>query len=140
MKKGMRLVGGGTETHLMVVDLTQFGEGMGTQVAYAMDVAGMYANRNTIPNEPCSPFYPSGLRLGTPLVTSRGMKEPQMEQIAHWIARVVAVVKDQQLPTEKTERPAFVKKFRVWADAQSELLEIRKEVKELALQYPLFQW
>ncbi len=139
-KHGMQLVGGGTQTHLMVVDLTPFGEGMGTQVAYAMDVAGMYANRNTIPTEPCSPFYPSGLRLGTPLVTSRGMKEPQMKQIANWIARVVEVVKDQQLPTEKTARPAFVKTFRAWADAQPELLKIRKEVKEMAMQYPLFTW
>jgi glycine hydroxymethyltransferase len=139
-EEGIALVGGGTQTHLMVLDLSPFGEGMGTQVAYAMDVAGMYANRNTIPNEPCSPFYPSGLRLGTPLATTRGMREEQMKQIAKWIRRVVDVVKDQQLPSEKTERPAFVKKFRLWADKQKELKIIRSEVKELATQYPLFQW
>jgi glycine hydroxymethyltransferase len=139
-EEGIALVGGGTQTHLMVLDLSPFGEGMGTQVAYAMDVAGMYANRNTIPNEPCSPFYPSGLRLGTPMVTTRGMREEQMKQIAKWIRRVIAVVQEQQLPAEKTERPAFVKKFRAWADKQSELRTIRAEVKELASQYPLFQW
>lgn len=139
-QQGMVLVGGGTETHLLVVDLTQFGDGMGTQVAFALDVAGIYANRNTIPNEPCSPFYPSGLRLGTPLVTSRGMKEPQMKQIAEWIARVVAVVKDKQLPVDKTKRAAFVADFKAWASKQPELQAIRKEVKATALQYPLFTW
>ena len=67
-EEGISLVGGGTENHLMVIDLTPFSVGLGTQVAYAMDVAGMYANRNAIPDEPGSPFYPSGIRLGTPLV------------------------------------------------------------------------
>src|SRR3972149_10410658 len=86
-KKGLKLVGGGTETHLMLIDLTNYGKGMGLQVAYAMDVAGIYANRNTIPHEPMSPFYPSGVRLGTPMVTTRGMKEKEMRQVAAWIAR-----------------------------------------------------
>lgn len=59
-QNGLKLVGNGTENHLMVVDFTPFSDGLGTQVAFALDVAGIYADRNAIPNEPCSPFYPSG--------------------------------------------------------------------------------
>lgn len=140
MEEGLKLVGDGTQTHLMLIDLTPFGEGFGTQVAYAMDVAGMYANRNTIPNEPQSPFYPSGIRIGTPLVTTRGMKEPEMRQIAQWIARVVEVVKDEQLPTDKKEWRTFLKDFRKRADKNEDLLAIRAEVKALAEKFPLFQW
>ncbi len=137
-KAGLKLVGDGTQTHLMVVDLTPIGPGMGSIVAYAMDVAGMYANRNTIPTEPCSPFYPSGLRIGTPLVTTRGMKEPQMRQIAAWIAEVVEIVKDKQLPADKKEWGAFLVKAKAWADKQPRLRAIAREVKAMASEYPLF--
>lgn len=138
--KGLKLVGDGTDTHLMLLDLTNYGEGMGLQVAFAMDVAGMYANRNTIPHEPCSPFYPSGVRLGTPLVTTRGMKEKEMEKIADWIAKVVEEVKDQQLPKERKERNKFIKDFRAKALKNKKLLAIRKEVEEFCKSYPLFTW
>lgn len=138
-KHGLQLVGDGTETHLLLVDLTPYSVGFGTQAAFAMDVAGMYANRNTIPNEQGSPFYPSGLRLGTPLVTTRGMKEPEMEKIAEWIYRSIEAVKDQVLPENKTERKAFLKKFRADALKNKQLLEIREEVKALTKGFPLFQ-
>lgn len=137
---GLKLVGDGTETHLMLLDLTPISDGLGTQVSYAMDVAGMYANKNTVPHEPCSPFYPSGVRLGTPLVTTRGMKEPQMQQIADWVAQVVEIVKDETLPTDKKERQVFLKAFRQRADKNKKLLAIRAEVKKLANSYPLFSW
>lgn len=139
-KEGLTLVGDGTETHLLVVDLTPFGAGLGTQVAYALDVAGIYANRNTVPQEPGSPFYPSGLRLGTPLVTTRGMKEKEMKHIAKWIKRVVDIATRQPLPSDKEQRKLFLKKVRVEFDADPELLEIQKEVKKLASKFPLFQW
>ena len=138
-KQGLTLVGGGTETHLMVVDLTPFGVSLGTQVSFAMDVAGIYANRNTVPTEKGSPFYPSGLRVGTPLVTTRGMKENEMRQIARWIAQVVEHVKDEQLPKDPKERQAFLSDFRKKAVKDKFLLAIRKEVKELALKFPLFK-
>lgn len=137
---GLTLVGGGTETHLMVIDLTPFGVGLGTQVAFAMDVAGMYANRNTVPTEQGSPFYPSGVRIGTPLVTSRGMKEPEMKQLAGWITRVVKHVTTQPLPTDKKERTAFLKSFRKNALEDKTLLGIRQEVMTLTSSLPLFQW
>ena len=137
---GLNLVGGGTQTHLMVIDLTPYGPGLGLQLAYALDVAGIYANRNTVPHEPSNPFYPSGLRVGTPLVTTRGMEEAEMNQIGVWIGKVVEIVKDKQLPQDKKERQQFVKEFRVWADSHKELNEIGQEVKELASAFPLFRW
>lgn len=140
MSKGVKLVGDGTETHLMVIDLTNHSDGLGTQVAYAMDVAGMYANRNTVPHEPCSPFYPSGVRIGTPLVTTRGMKEPEMEKIGAWIAQVIDQVKDYKMPEDKKQRTSFVKEFRKTADKDKVLIAIGKEVKELATKFPLFKW
>lgn len=138
-KLGLTLVGDGTETHLMVVDLTPFGVSLGTQVSFALDVAGIYANRNTVPTEKGSPFYPSGLRVGTPLVTTRGMKEKEMRQIARWIAQVVEHVKAEQLPTDTKERQAFLSEFRKRALKDKELLAIRKEVKALATKFPLFK-
>ncbi len=138
-KAGLKLVGNGTENHLLLVDLTEpYGVGFGTQAAYALDVAGIYANRNTIPNEPCSPFYPSGLRLGTPLVTTRGMKEAEMVMIGEWIVRTLAVIKDWQLPANKRDYTAFVEKFKQFADSQPELAAIAEEVRSVAQKFPLF--
>ncbi len=139
-KEGLKLVGDGTDNHLLLVDLTPFGEGFGTQVAFAMDVAGIYANRNTIPNEPCSPFYPSGLRIGTPLVTTRGMKEREMTKIAQWIAGVVDHIKTEQLPADKALRRSFLQEFKKRVVKDKTLLKIREEVNEMALQFPLFSW
>jgi glycine hydroxymethyltransferase len=139
-KNGLKLVGDGTENHLILIDLTTFGEGFGTQVAFALDVAGIYANRNTIPNEPCSPFYPSGLRIGTPLVTTRGMKAKEMTKIAQWIASVANHIKAEQLPVDKAERRAFLQDFKKRAAKDEVLLAIRQEVKEVAAAFPLFTW
>jgi len=137
-KKGMKLVGDGTETHLMLIDLTPYGIGFGTQAAFAMDVAGMYANRNTIPDEKGSPFTPSGLRIGTPLVTTRGMKEKEMEMIANWIYRAVEAVKEYQLPEDRKQRKAFLSNFRGEALENKELLKIREEVKALTKKFEMF--
>lgn len=138
--EGLSLVGGGTETHLMLIDLSQKGFGLGKQVAFAMDVAGIYANANTVPHEPSSPFFPSGVRVGTPLVTTRGMKEPEMKQIGHWIAQVVDHVATYSLPTDKKEQKAFLVHFQDQMKQDEFLLSIAEEVKELATQFPLFQW
>jgi glycine hydroxymethyltransferase len=138
MAAGLKLIGDGTENHLMVVDLTPFSPGFGTQVAFAMDVAGIYANRNAIPNEPCSPFYPSGLRLGTPLVTTRGMKEAEMDKIGHWIAQVAYHIQEEELPAARDERVTFIRGFKERALADPYLQEICREVKEVAAPFPLF--
>jgi len=138
--KGLKLVGDGTQTHLMVVDFTPIGVGLGTQVAYALDRAGIYANRNTVPDEQGSPFYPSGLRVGTPLVTTRGMVTRDMRTIAGWIAQVVEHVSVNALPTEPKERRVFLSEFRKKADTDPVLKKIRAEVRELATGYKMFSW
>jgi glycine hydroxymethyltransferase len=140
MEQGIKLVGSGTETHLMVLDFSRFGKGLGTQVAFALDVAGIYANKNTVPNEPMSPMFPSGLRIGTPLITTRGMKEAEMKKIAGWIARAVQHVSAQQLPTDPKLRSAFLSEFRHATEKDQVLLEIAEEVKSVTAKFPLFRW
>lgn len=138
--EGIELVGGGTETHLMVLDFTKLGAGLGKQIAVALDVAGIYANANTVPNEPSSPFFPSGVRIGTPLVTTRGMGVAEMKKIAHWIAQVVEVAKVYQLPEDKKARAAFIANLSQELAKNSVLQKIEQEVRELTRNYPLFSW
>jgi glycine hydroxymethyltransferase len=86
-RQGFRLVSGGTDNHMMVVDLTPFdAELTGKEAQLVLDQAGITLNKNTIPNDPRSPFVTSGVRIGTPSVTTQGMKEDEMEQIADLIA------------------------------------------------------
>jgi glycine hydroxymethyltransferase len=91
MARGFDLVSGGTDNHLILIDLTPQGVA-GKPVAKALDRAGLVANYNTVPYDPRKPFDPSGLRLGTPAVTSRGMGVAEMRQIGAWIDEVVAAV------------------------------------------------
>jgi glycine hydroxymethyltransferase len=112
--KGYQLVSGGTDNHLMLVDLRN--KGLTGKVAEkALDVAGITVNKNTVPKETQSPFVTSGVRIGTPAVTTRGMKEQEMAQIATLIDRVLAAPED------------------VGAAAK-----VREEVKVLAGRFPLY--
>lgn len=90
LARGIRIVSGGTDNHLMLVDLTNFGL-TGKAVEKLLDAAHITCNKNTIPNDPQSPFVTSGIRLGTPAVTSRGMNTEDMEQIAEAVALVIRV-------------------------------------------------
>ncbi len=88
--EGFRLVSGGTDNHLMLVDLRSFdAELTGKEAQIVLDEAGITLNKNTVPDDPRSPFVTSGLRIGTPSVTTQGMAEPEMAQIAEFIARVL---------------------------------------------------
>ena len=87
-KRGIKIVSDGTDNHLMLVDLTPFGL-TGKVVEKLLDQAHITANKNTIPNDPKSPFVTSGLRLGTPAATSRGLKEEDFDQVAEAIALVI---------------------------------------------------
>jgi glycine hydroxymethyltransferase len=97
--EGLRIVSGGTENHLMLVDLRSFGV-TGKVAQQALDRAGITCNMNTIPNDPERPFVTSGLRLGTAAVTTAGMGEPEMEEIAALIARVLRAVDDDEVAAE----------------------------------------
>ena len=88
MSRDIKIVSGGTDNHLMLVDLTTYNL-TGKAVEKLLDEAHITCNKNTIPNDPKSPFVTSGIRLGTPAITSRGMKEDDMDRIAEAIAIVI---------------------------------------------------
>lgn len=88
MKHGIDIVSGGTDNHLMLLDLRNNGI-TGKELEHRLDEVRITANKNTIPNDPQSPFVTSGLRIGTPAVTTRGFKEPEMELIAGWISDII---------------------------------------------------
>ena len=88
MKHGIDVVSGGTDNHLMLLDLRNKGI-TGKELEHRLDEVRITANKNTIPNDPQSPFVTSGLRIGTPAVTTRGFKEPEMELIAGWISDII---------------------------------------------------
>lgn len=113
IEKGFDLVSNGTETHLMLIDLTNKGVS-GHEAQEALDEVGITLNKNTVPGEKRSPMDPSGIRLGTPAITTRGMKEGEMEKIADWIDRTISNIHDE---TAKAE--------------------IKKEVTEMCLQFPV---
>src|SRR3989338_1819594 len=116
MSLGIDLVSNGTDNHLMLIKLTTKGlTGKAKEVQDALEKAEIFVNKNTIPYEPGSPFYPSGLRLGTPAITTRGMRENEMKEIAKGIATVIDNHKD-----EKT------------------LNNVKRDVLELCKQFPLY--
>jgi len=105
-KQGFRLVSGGTDTHMMVVDLRPFDADLtGKEAQLVLDSAGITLNKNTIPNDPRSPFVTSGVRIGTPSITTQGMREPEMALIAQYIA---ATLRDRNDPTIVAEVRAKV--------------------------------
>jgi glycine hydroxymethyltransferase len=93
---GFTLISGGTDNHLILIDMTSKGV-TGKQASRALARAGIETNANTIPYDPRRPFDPSGVRIGTPAVTSRGMQEAEMRRIAAWINQVVSNVQDDAL-------------------------------------------
>src|SRR6056297_2101258 len=108
---GMRLVSGGTDNHMMLVDLNNM-EITGKEAEKALDKVGITVNKNTIPFETKSPFVTSGIRIGTPAVTTRGMKEKDMKQIADFIFEALKNIDDEQkLKEMKKEVHAFSAQF-----------------------------
>ena len=87
-KEGVRMVSGGTDNHLLLLDFTGT-EMTGKQMEALLEDANITVNKNTVPNETRSPFVTSGIRVGTPAATTRGLKEPEMEKVASWIARIL---------------------------------------------------
>jgi glycine hydroxymethyltransferase len=95
--RGFNLVSGGTDNHLILVDLRNRGELTGKEAEHALEESGITVNKNTIPGEQRSPFVTSGLRIGTPALTSRGMKDAEMQRIGSWIADVLESPTDLDL-------------------------------------------
>jgi glycine hydroxymethyltransferase len=114
--EGYRIVSGGTDTHVMLIDVFQKGM-LGSEAEHALGEAGITVNKNAIPYDTNPPMKPSGIRIGTPALTTRGMKEAEMRVIAGWIAQAL----------EHRTDPA-------------KLLQIRGQVLEMAEKFPLYGW
>jgi glycine hydroxymethyltransferase len=115
-RRGLRIVSGGTDTHLLLVDLRSKNI-TGKDAAHLLDRAGITTNKNQIPYDPQSPFLTSGLRLGTPAVTTRGMKEPEMKLIAELISLVL------------TRR-----------GSEEKIKLVRRQVRRLTEKFPLYKF
>ncbi len=118
IKRGLDLVTGGTDNHLVLVDLTRFSDGTvtGKDAEIWLDLAGITVNKNTVPNEKRSPFVTSGIRIGTPAITTRGLKDAEARQVANWIVDLL----------ESKGSESLSKK-------------IRGEIKELCKRFPVYQ-
>jgi glycine hydroxymethyltransferase len=117
MKHGFKLITNGTDNHMMVADVhTSFGL-HGGEVEAVLDRVGLNLNKNVIPDDPMPPFKPSGIRLGTPAITTRGLRERHMEQIALWmLAAINARNNEKKLDTIKAEVTAFSREFPLPSD------------------------
>lgn len=135
-KNGLDLVSGGSDNHLILVDL-QKQQVSGKVAAEALEVAGIVLNYNLVPYDPMPPFYTSGIRMGTPALTTRGMKEKEMIKIGDWVARVINEVEGYVLPADKEGRQELLKKFRSEIVKNKNLLAIQKEVSSLAKKFPV---
>ena len=110
---GIRIVSGGTDNHLMLLDMASVGT-TGKIATYALDEAGISVNKNMIPYDKRSPFDPSGIRLGTPAITTRGMKEKEMQMLGSWILQIVKDPKNTQVQKKiNSEVKKLCKKFPV---------------------------
>ena len=113
-KEGLKMVTGGTDNHLLLIDLSDKNL-TGKEAEISLEKAGITVNKNTVPGEKRSPFITSGIRIGTPALTTRGMKEPEMEQIGTWISQVIKNHKNKVL-----------------------ILKTKQEVKQLCSQFSLY--
>ncbi len=114
MKSGYDVVSGGTDKHLVLIDLRNK-KLSGWFGALALEKAGIIVNRNTVPYDSASPFYPSGLRLGTPAITARGMKEKEIDKISVWIDEVLKHLGKREIPEDKEKRKIYLDKFKAEA-------------------------
>jgi glycine hydroxymethyltransferase len=110
---GFRLVSGGTDNHLMLVDLRTFDPDLsGKKARLALDRAGISLNENTVPDDPRPPYITSGLRIGTPAVTTQGLREPEMAVVAGWIHRALTHRDDEaEVAALRDEVLALCSKF-----------------------------
>lgn len=116
LSQGVQLVTGGTDNHLILVDLSDLPV-TGKQAEIALDEAGITVNKNTVPNEKRSPFVTSGIRIGTPALTTRGFGPNEMKKIALWISQVIKAPEDEQLKSK-----------------------IKSQVQEMCIKFPLYNF
>ena len=127
---------GWTDNHLV---LAWVGKWRWVFMQEALDKAGITLNKNTIPNDPGTAFYPSGIRMWTPIMTHRWMKEEQVIKLASWMNEVKELIKDYKYLDTKEERLAQKKEFREFISNNETLKRIRQEVKEMCKKFPIYK-
>jgi glycine hydroxymethyltransferase len=113
---GFKVISGGTDNHLFLLDLTNMNI-TGKAAEAVLDLANITVNKNTIPNDPQSPFVTSGLRIGTPAITTRGFKEPEVRLLANWISEILRNPEDAQVVNK-----------------------VKAQVLELCAKFPVYEW
>lgn len=141
---GFELVSGGTDNHLILIDLRNK-KVNGRIAAIALEKAGIVLNYNGVPGDPMPPLFSSGIRLGTPAITTRGLKEKDMKKVAKWYNDAINEVSGMELPVDdgfdkltiRTKRSELMKKYRAEIERNKRLAAIGKEVKAFASRLPL---
>lgn len=134
-KRGYDIITGGTDKHLILIDLRCKGLS-GKVPAVALEKANIVCNFNTVPYDTAPPLYPSGLRLGTPAITTRGMKEKEMKLIAGWIDEVIMSVVSYQLPDNPKLRKEFMKEVKIGLSESKVIAKVAREVAALTKKFP----
>lgn len=135
-KYGFDLVSGGSDNHLILINLRNKNVN-GAVAALALETANIVVNKNAVPFDENPPFYPSGIRLGTPAITTRGMKEKEMVKIARWFKKVLDEIKNERLPKEKEARRDFMREFRNRIVKNRLISKVGEEVKTLTSKFPV---
>jgi len=135
-ERGYDVVSGGTDKHLILVDLRNK-KINGWFIAWALEKANIVVNRNTVPYDTGSPYYPSGLRLGTPAITVRGMKEREMDKIVNWIDQVIKHLGEKSIPDDPEVRNRYLKEFKEEIVKDKFLKRISSQVKTLCKEFPI---
>lgn len=133
---GFDLVSGGSDNHLILIDLRNK-KVNGSPAALALEVAGVVLNKNGVPYDTNPPFYPSGIRLGTPAITTRGMKEKDMKKVANFMDRAVKEVEGWELPSDKEKRRVIWEGYKKKIYKNKKLLAIANEVKLFCSKFPV---
>lgn len=137
LKLGFDVVSGGSDNHLILIDLRNRNVN-GRIAAIALEKANIVTNYNGVPGETMPPLFSSGIRIGTPAITSRGMKEKDMKKVAKWYDAVVKEVEGKMLPADdKVQRSELMKKYRAEIAKNTKLTKIGKEVKTFATKFPV---
>ncbi len=125
-----------TDTHLVLAKVWVW---KGIFMHEACEIAWISLNKNTIPRDPASPFYPSGIRMWTPILTMRWMKEGEIKKVASFVCRVYDLVKHFEFSEDKEKRLEILRDFRKFVKENEELKKIREEVRELCLKFPIYK-
>lgn len=137
-KGGLKLVADRTENHQVVVDLTEtHGPGAGIFAEKALDLVHLTLNKNSVPGEQSSPFYPSGVRIGTPVATTRGMGSAEMKQIGKIILATFKLIEPYTLPKKLSERGKYLDGFMKDLSKNKDIKRMAKEISSLGRSFPL---